>query len=259
MNPHTIPKAIRKNGNCENTDLLASAKLKFNANLPKLRIPLFEGKYNQWSSFYDICSAFIHENNTLSDREKLFYLKSNLHGEALKIFEVIPSTADNYHISLELLVERYNKKDSIIYEHMEAIFNIPSVIKDTAISLRSIISYANQHLRVLSTLVVTIENWDPLLINMLSQKLDGESRRAFEMHKSQVNKISLIEFYKFIDNGSTTLAGVEISDNHLNQKSRIALITTDKKAINKYKCPLCDENHYLYFCNNFKNYHKVNK
>ena len=53
--------------------------------LPPISLPTFDGKCEQWVPFYDTFKYLIHFDTSLSDTQKLFYLKSSLKGEAAGI------------------------------------------------------------------------------------------------------------------------------------------------------------------------------
>ncbi|XP_060800708.1 uncharacterized protein LOC132901847 [Amyelois transitella] len=62
----------------------ASSSLKENSDknkeslvrLPKITIPIFSGKYSEWSSFKDLFKSLIHNNSALDDVQRLHYLKT---------------------------------------------------------------------------------------------------------------------------------------------------------------------------------------
>ncbi|KFM77970.1 hypothetical protein X975_07621, partial [Stegodyphus mimosarum] len=64
--------------------------------LPKLNLPTFSGYIHDWLSFRDLFVASIHNNNKLSESQKLSYLKVSLHGEASRIVQSIPLCDSNY-------------------------------------------------------------------------------------------------------------------------------------------------------------------
>ena len=49
-----------------------------NTKLPKLEFPVFKGNPLEWQSFYDQFDISIHQNKTLSDIDRLNYLKRYL-------------------------------------------------------------------------------------------------------------------------------------------------------------------------------------
>lgn len=78
----TIRKILNKHSNKieKKTEVSANTTIEPEAsrlkiNLPALKIPQFDGKYDQWRNFYDIFTAVIDQNQALTDIEKLFYLR----------------------------------------------------------------------------------------------------------------------------------------------------------------------------------------
>jgi hypothetical protein len=53
--------------------------------LPKLSLPLFSGKYNEWFPFFDSFNSVIHSNASLSNVQKLQYLKSSVTSDASSV------------------------------------------------------------------------------------------------------------------------------------------------------------------------------
>jgi hypothetical protein len=52
------------------------------AKLPRISIPIFSGKREEWESFRDLFLSLIHNDSHLGDAERLFYLKAHVQGEA---------------------------------------------------------------------------------------------------------------------------------------------------------------------------------
>lgn len=61
----------------------ANAKSPF--QLPSISLPIFTGKYNEWNSFRDMFLSIIDNNCSLTDVQKLQYLKTNVSGDAAGI------------------------------------------------------------------------------------------------------------------------------------------------------------------------------
>ena len=53
-----------------------------NVRLPKLNLPKFTGKYDEWFPFFDKFNSSIHSNASLNNVQKLQYLRGCLSGEA---------------------------------------------------------------------------------------------------------------------------------------------------------------------------------
>lgn len=118
---------------------ISNSEQKPKMNLPQLKIPIFDGNYHQWRSFYEIFMAVIDQNVDLSEIEKLFYLKANLKGEALQIVEGIPVSIGAYKATLDLLTDRFNNEYLIINSHLRALFNLPIATKHDKTSILRLI------------------------------------------------------------------------------------------------------------------------
>lgn len=81
-----------------------------NVKLPKISLPVFDGNYQNWITFYDLFSTLIHNNDTLSNIEKFQYLLSSLTSHALTLLKGIPITAQNYEIAFKTLIDRYQNR-----------------------------------------------------------------------------------------------------------------------------------------------------
>jgi hypothetical protein len=65
--------------------------------LPKLELPSFSGSYTEWTSFWDIFEASVNRNLTLSDSQKLNYLKAVLKGESAHLIAALPMPVNLSH------------------------------------------------------------------------------------------------------------------------------------------------------------------
>lgn len=71
--------------------------------LAALQIPKFTGLYSEWATFYDIFTAFVHNNEDISEIQKFFYLRESLEGDAEKCLQCLGTTAENYRIAWQTL------------------------------------------------------------------------------------------------------------------------------------------------------------
>ena len=93
-------------------------------NLPKLQLPIFDGKISEWQEFWDIFYCSVHEQN-LPAVSKFTYLKSVLRGPALTAIAGISVTGDNYQLAVKLLKDRFGKKEVIIELLYSKLQNLP--------------------------------------------------------------------------------------------------------------------------------------
>ena len=89
---------------------------------------------------------------TLSNTQKLHYLRSALSGEAAEILNSIDLTEDNYALAWELLNQNYGSKRFIVWRHGELLLDTSPTEKNSAPSIRRFANNIRQHLKALQTL-----------------------------------------------------------------------------------------------------------
>nr|CAI5856489.1 unnamed protein product [Callosobruchus analis] len=92
--------------------------------LPAIKLPTFDGHYHNWLEFKDSFLALVVGNQYLSDIQKFYYLKTSLDKDVWDTVKFIEVTADNYHSAWRFLVERYENKRLIVFNHIQAIIRV---------------------------------------------------------------------------------------------------------------------------------------
>ncbi|XP_031330987.1 uncharacterized protein LOC116161684 [Photinus pyralis] len=221
--------------------------------LPTMHLPEFDGSYDKWMGFYDTLDALVNKNESLTNVQRFYYLKSALKGEAAHLLNSLEVTDANYNIAWNLLKERYENRKLIISTHIKSIFELPLVLKDSHKSLRSLIDNFNKHLRSLKNLELPTDKWDILLIYILVNKLDTTSKHEWE--KSSVNNSdlpSLADLLKFLVDRCQILenmSGDDLSKQLLHKRSTMNHLTINNSTITK--CPYCKGDHMLFRCSEF--------
>ena len=77
------------------------------AKLPKIPLPKFSGKEEDWASFCDLFTTLVHNITGLSDAIKLQYLKSCLTDEAAEQIKDVKTIDGNYASTWKALKDRY--------------------------------------------------------------------------------------------------------------------------------------------------------
>ncbi|KAJ8974050.1 hypothetical protein NQ317_016288 [Molorchus minor] len=104
--------------------------------LPDIQIPTFTGKISDWTSFNELFSALIINNDRLTDVQRFMYLKGYLSDEPLKLISNLQLTNDNFAAALKILEDRYSNKIAIINTHIKDLLEIPSLTKINSQTLR---------------------------------------------------------------------------------------------------------------------------
>lgn len=71
--------------------------------LPELELQRFSGNREDWRSFWEQYEQAIHNNSTLSNAERLRYLRSALPGSVASAIASIQATKDNYNVIIDIL------------------------------------------------------------------------------------------------------------------------------------------------------------
>lgn len=77
--------------------------------LPRLNLPVFSGKYQEWTSFSQMFRTTISGNNNLSDIEKFQYLCTSLTDDAADVIESLELSGENFIVAWRMLEERYDR------------------------------------------------------------------------------------------------------------------------------------------------------
>ena len=93
--------------------------------------------------FFDIFKWTVHEYPSSPKDQKLYHLRGALKGEAKCILAHLPTTEAKYDADIQLLKDRYDIEFLITKAHLNIIFKIDSIEKDSAESLRQLIGVSN--------------------------------------------------------------------------------------------------------------------
>lgn len=244
----------------EEDEASSSAKQDF-FRLPDINPPSFDGDFQHWLEFRDMYISLIHNNARINEISKFHYLRASFKGSASSVIQSLEFTASNYKIAWKLLTERYDNNKILITNHIQALFNVEQVQKDSSKSLRNLIDVTNKNLRALSGLGQPTDHWDILIIFMMTKKLDFISNRQWEEHKNNLTEQpSLKQFCTFLNNRAElleTLHNNKTTKKNTNtetstQKSKSFAIVTENNSSRKPMCPLCKQDHYLFNCQSFR-------
>ena len=221
--------------------------------LPKLNLPTFSGSYTEWMSFIDLFHAAVDSNSQLSDSEKLNYLRACVKGDAAKLICSVAITDANYAIAMGLLSDRYANKRSIVQAHLQSIWTQPSMKVESATGLRKLLEVTNEHLRSLKELGQPTDQWDSLLVFWLSEKMDTESRKQWQLAHPGTDLLTWNELAEFLNTRSRALESsgakptLSPMKNQPFREKRAQVYSASVTCIDG-----CNEEHRLHECPKFK-------
>ncbi|XP_057339419.1 uncharacterized protein LOC130676929 [Microplitis mediator] len=89
------------------------------ANLPQIKLPTFQGSYDEWDSFKDLFTSLVIHENSLTGSQKMHYLKTQVKGEAASLIANIQVTDDEFQSAWELLNTRYTNPRRLLDMHVD--------------------------------------------------------------------------------------------------------------------------------------------
>lgn len=164
-------KTVKTDANKHTTD---------NVRLPKLTIPTFYGKLNEWSHFSDLFVNLVHNNANLSDVEKHEYLKLSLKGEALMLIKHLPVNSASYLSAWKIVDTRYNVPRTIAEYHLKQILALPNCSSRTYNNLNTLVNGLRENIAALKVLGLPVKEWSFLLLTFVKDKLDSHTRSRYE-------------------------------------------------------------------------------
>ena len=169
--------------------------------LPKLTIQKFCGDVSLWRDFWNQFETAIHKNETLSKTERFIYLKSYLTGAAAKTVAGLMLTERNYDHALELLRDRYGRKDIVVNMHMTKLLNLTPVKRASdVVALRELYDECEIQIRSLESLGVVSETYGSLLCPILLQLIPEEIALQYSRQRGASDEWQVMEVMEFLQN-----------------------------------------------------------
>ncbi|KAG1668338.1 Ubiquitin-like modifier-activating enzyme ATG7 [Nymphon striatum] len=146
-------------------------------NLPKLSLTTFDGTLLKWQTFYDDFKSAVHNNTHITNIEKFQYLRCQLIGDAAKVIDGLPLTELNYEHALQILENRYGKKQQLVAAYMKGLWELPS----PNFSIKSLQYFHDKletYVRGLQSLGKNEDHYGELLVPIILEKLPNQTRKT---------------------------------------------------------------------------------
>lgn len=238
------------------------------AALPKIKLPTFSGRYEDWPTYQDLFTALVHNNSTLSNVQKLHYLKTSVAGEAEILLRHIHTTDSNYTAAWEVLRGRFGNKKMIVNSLLKRMFGQKKMNNQSATQIKSLLDTTKECTNSLNNLGINTDSWSPMIIFLVAQKLDTESLKHWEetAHKDNSDELSTWEeLQRFLESKFRTLELVAPTSTTSRDKTQTpktfhataieqedeTFQTAHASVTEKTTCVYCNGDHYLYNCKDF--------
>ncbi|EZA47680.1 hypothetical protein X777_15428 [Ooceraea biroi] len=226
------------------------------SHLPTIRLPPFDGKYEEWEHFRDRFTALIRDNPDLSDFARMHYLTSSLKGRALECIANLSVTADNFAIAWHTLKGRFENKRRLVATHPSSLLNLPAVTRESASDLHALRDKLNITLSALTRLNRSdSELWNDVLVHLVVQKLDPVTRKAWTLKAGDADVLptydDLARFLHARVRAIEEFAPDSLRKSGPKSTPRVSASTASSTASDRDLCPLCQAQHYLSKCPEF--------
>ncbi|KAJ8721022.1 hypothetical protein PYW08_006487 [Mythimna loreyi] len=222
--------------------------------LPRIQLPSFSGKYEEWPTFQDLFTSLVHTNTNISDVQKLHYLKCSVTGEAETLLKHIQVTQKNYEQAWDLLKTRYGNKRLIVNSVLKQLVHQKKMSSQSPNLIKSLLDTTTDCLNNLQNLNICVDSWDPIIIFLVVQKLDPESHKDWEQYSYKEDADDLPKWNdlkRFLQSTYRTLELVTPGTQCKTTKERAVHVASTSSSPSGKTCVLCNENHTLCHCKQF--------
>ncbi|CAG7729883.1 unnamed protein product, partial [Allacma fusca] len=133
------------------------------------------------------------------------------------------------------------------------IWSQPAITTESPNALRTLVDTTNECVSSLKILERPVEQWDDILVYLLTQKLDQDSRRQWELSLESDDPPKFESFMHFLEQRARALVNLETSKSKpsTTNKPTAKSSTSSHVSRNSPSCPVCKEEHLLFRCSKY--------
>lgn len=171
------------------------------------KFPRFTGDFASWASFRDAFIAEVHNNERLTNAQRLRKLLASLDGAAKRaVGEWSVADDGNYLLAWASLRQQYDNNHQTIRAHMQEVSGLRPIRERSSEDLRDVLCTVRVHRRHLLSLLTPTQLVDYQFLHRIEQLLDDEGRREWEMRR-RINELpSLDDMFAFLEQRANCMA-----------------------------------------------------
>lgn len=191
-------------------------------------------------------------NESLSNVQRLHYLKANLTEEASLVIKNISITDANYNTAWSELQTRYDNLRAIVTAHLSSVLDLPSMKSESAIELKRVYDTVNDALHALRNVGRRVD--DDFVVAITVRKLDSRTLCEWKLHLGGTNDPPVYsKLSEFLIGKLRAFEAIsDARDNSNNKTQRAGTTKSLVSSVSLDKCSSCNEIHALYQCDKFK-------
>lgn len=215
-----------------------------------IEVPEFSGDIEDWVSFRDLFSSLVVYNNTVSNVQRLQYLRVACQGKSAELIKNIELTDGNYDVAWAALVRRYENERLLVSRKIERLLDLPCMTAECPAELGQLLDGTNQALAALRVLRQPVEHWDGWIVVHTVRKLDLNTRMMWERSIAATTEMStyadLDMFLSGVLRSFEAVKGMVASTSHsYNQKRTVRTHVVESRTSG---CMMCKGAHALHRC-----------
>ncbi|XP_036147020.1 uncharacterized protein LOC118647026 [Monomorium pharaonis] len=229
--------------------------------LPRIDIPHFSGKFQDWPGFRDLFQSMVIREPSLSKVEKLHYLRTSVDGDADRLIRNLPTTEENFERAWESVKSHYENKRLLVRAYLTTFTSLPPMKSDSVDDLRAIFHGVVTTVGALEGIGRPISNSMDLFVHLVVELLDPRTRLAWEssLGRSAVPP-SYEELHDFLHEQLVTQEVFRITKPGVDSgkpagkqiKHARSNVSRRSKVESRGHCPLCKGDHFVMTCEQYK-------
>jgi len=228
--------------------------------LLRIQLPEFSGKFENWPQFRDLFGSIVAQEPSLSNAEKMHYLKTSVKGNAEQLIRNLPATKDNFERAWSVLSDHFKNKRLLVRFYLTAFTSLPKMKPESVSDLRRIFHGAVATVGALEGIGRPVTDGSDLFVHLIVELLDTKTRRDWErsLGRSAVPP-SFSELRDFLEETLLTQEVLRVSkDQSSGRASEGAFRATRANHARKQgaehgrRCPICKQNHFVMVCEQYK-------
>ncbi|RLU22366.1 hypothetical protein DMN91_004644 [Ooceraea biroi] len=220
--------------------------------LPRIALPKFSGEFIEWETFRGMFESLVDSQRSLSNTEKLHYLKASVLGRAALLINNIQISDANYEAAWQRLCDEFDNRSALIQAHISAFVDMLAMKQETVKELQALRDSVAAALAALTNLGRPVEHWDDLIVFLVSKKFSSKTRREWNLSRGKSREYPT---YKELDELMSVrirrLSDYGIPRDPASPRVRDKRSSSSVHNVTVVKCADCSGDHRLSGCSEF--------
>ncbi|XP_045463774.1 uncharacterized protein LOC123673334 [Harmonia axyridis] len=185
---------------------LSSAELP----IPRVDLPCFQDKVEEWPGFIALFDALVHQNNFLAPVQKFHLLASSISGETASVISGFLLNSVNYPLAYQALHSRYQNPCRLANLYVNQILDSRPASVSSLPQLKQFVTTHQNAIHAIKAVPIS-DLADFLLFSLALRNLDIPSRHLFEGQLSSDDFPTLAQLLEFTNRQLRVLESTSVT------------------------------------------------